>query len=137
MKLGNESTRPRLKVRRGQSNFGGYGMHSETLYTLVYIHIDDGRSCNYMTGRVLTMRSTSAGAIAVSSGGQMMRLRGLRIAAMRSAASKSGLNTDFPLAANASQSEAAHWIAFLLTLALLSSSLQAQETIMKHGHTTS
>ena len=56
----------------------------------------------------------------------MMRPSGLRSATMRSAASKSGPKV-FSLAATASQSTATQRMAFFLTLALLSSSLQASQ----------
>ena len=57
----------------------------------------------------------------------MMRPSGLRIAAMRSAASKSGLKV-VSLTASALQSAATQQMAFFLTLVLLSSSLQASQT---------
>ena len=56
----------------------------------------------------------------------MMRPSGLRSAAMRSAASKSGPKV-FSLAATASQSTTTQRMAIFLTLALLSSSLQASQ----------
>ena len=56
----------------------------------------------------------------------MIRPSGLSSAAMRSAALKSGLKV-FSLAASESQSAATQQMAFFLTLALLSSSLQASQ----------
>ncbi len=71
---------------------------------------------------MITFRSSSAVTMAVSSGGQMMRLRGLK--RTNSSPVSSCVLSLVPCDASASQIDFTTWMAFLLTIELLSSSLQ-------------
>ena len=86
-----------------------------------YSHVLAGtrKDCTIM---MITFRSSSAVTMADSSGGQMMRLRGLK--RTNSSPVSPCVLSVVPCDASASQTDFTTWTAFLLTIQLLSSSLQ-------------